>query len=210
MIAGGRQHCISRVRSFRRRALGMTSKLLVIAVAAWAVLAPVEGGLAFGQGPMTTEYQVKAAFLFHFAQFVEWPPEAFKDRASPIVYCTIGEDPFGGALEASLSGKTLGTRSMVVRHLQQPQETQDCQVLFIPAEQKKAVAAALAGAAGRPTLTVGESEHFVAEGGMIGFCLDENKIRFEINLKAAEQSKLKISARLLALAKTVIGGPKGP
>lgn len=180
-----------------------------IAVVALTVLALAEGVLAFGQGQATTEYQVKAAFLFHFAQFVEWPPEAFRDGSSPMVYCTIGEDPFGGALEASLSGKTLGARSMVVRHLKQPQEIQDCQVLFIPAEEKKSVAAALAGAAGRPMLTVGESEHFAAEGGMIGFCLDENKIGFEINLDEAEHAKLKISARLLALAKKVIGGPKG-
>jgi hypothetical protein len=168
--------------------------------------------LALGEAAGQTasgEYEVKAAFLFHFAQFVEWPGEAFKAADSPIEYCTLGEDPFGGALDASLKGKLVGARPMRVRHLKQVREIQDCHVLFIGAEEKKAISAALASVEGSATLTVGESEHFAQDGGMIGFCLEENKIRFEVNLTAAEHAKLKISARLLALAKSVIGRPKG-
>jgi hypothetical protein len=82
-------------------------------------------------------------------------------------------------------------------------------VLFVGAEERKDISEALATVRGAPTLTVGETEHFAADGGMIGFCLDENKIRFEINLEAAERANLKISARLLVLAKTVIGRPGG-
>jgi hypothetical protein len=77
------------------------------------------------------EYQVKAAFLFHLAQFVDWPPEAFKDGISPLTYCTIGEDPFGAALDASLNGKMLGARPLRVQHIKQTQEAQGCQVLFM-------------------------------------------------------------------------------
>jgi hypothetical protein len=161
------------------------------------------------QSSPSSEYQVKAAFLFHFAQFVDWPPEAFKDATSPLTYCTVGEDPFHGALEASLNGKTIGTRPFRVQHLRQAEEVRGCQVLFIETPEKKSLPAALASLRGNPVLTVGESEHFTQEGGMIGFFLEGNKVRFEINLTAAEQAKLKISARLLALAKTVIGGPKG-
>ena len=165
--------------------------------------------LARGQSSGSSEYDVKAAFLFHFAQFVEWPPEAFKDASSPLTYCTIGEDPFHGALEQSLSGKTVATRPLRVQHLKQTQEIPGCQVLFIGTGEKKNIGAAMASASGNAVLTVGESEHFVQEGGIIGFCLEQNKIRFEINLEAAEKAKLKISAKLLALAKTVIGNPRG-
>ena len=155
------------------------------------------------------EYAVKAAFLFHFAQFVEWPPETFKDADAPLVYCTIGEDPFHGALDASLSGKTIGARPFQVRHVKQTIELQGCHVVFIGEKEKKLLPAVLEILKGLPTLIVGESDRFVQDGGTIGFCLEENKIRFEINLEAAQKAKLKISSRLLTLAKTVVGGPRG-
>jgi hypothetical protein len=100
-------------------------------------------------------------------------------------------------------------RSFRVLHFKRPQEIHGCQVLFVAAGEKKLLPVILAGVKENSVLTVGESEHFVQEGGMIGFCLEENKIRFEINLETAQKAKLRISSRLLALAKTVIGGPKG-
>ena len=161
------------------------------------------------QSSPVNEYQVKAAFLFHFAQFVDWPPQVFKGPDSPLTYCTVGEDPFHGALDAALSGKTFGARPFRVQHFRQAAEVQGCQVLFIGTLERKSIPDALADLRGSPVLTVGESEHFAQEGGMIGFCLEDSKVRFEINLSAAESAKLRISARLLALAKTVIGSPKG-
>ena len=155
------------------------------------------------------EYSVKAAFLFHFAQFVEWPEETFKDANSPLTYCAVGNDPFQGSLDTILSGKTIGTRSFRVLHFQQPQEIQGCQVLFIGAGEKKRLPEILAKTKANSVLTVGESEHFAQEGGMIGFVLEENKIRFEINVETAQKAKLKISSRLLALAKNVIGWQRG-
>jgi hypothetical protein len=155
------------------------------------------------------EYAVKAAFLFHFAQFVEWPEETFKDTASPLTFCTLDEDPFHGALDASLSGKTIGARSLRVLHLRTSQDLQVCQVLFLGAADRKLFPATLVGLKGRPVLTVGETEHFVLDGGMIGFLTEENKIRFAINLQAAGKARLKISSRLLSLAKSVVGAPGG-
>jgi hypothetical protein len=151
---------------------------------------------------------VKAAFLFHFAQFVEWPREVLDVGGAPLTYCTVGEDPFQGALEATLNGKRIDTHPLQVRHFKQIQDVQGCQVLFI-GTQKKPIADLLAALESSPVLTVGDSEHFVEQGGMIGFCLEDKKMRFEINLRAAENAKLKVSARLLALAKDVIRGPKG-
>ena len=180
------------------------------AVAALIALVSVAGARwVSAQANPSSEYQVKAAFLFHFAQFVDWPPEAFKDAASPLTYCTVGGDPFHGALDASLNGKVIEGRPVRVMHFREAQEIQGCQVLFIGTAEKKFISGALANLKGAPILTVGESENFAQEGGMIGFFLEDNKVRFEINLTAAEHAKLKVSARLLSLAKTVLGGPKG-
>jgi hypothetical protein len=155
------------------------------------------------------EYSVKAAFLFHFAQFMEWPEGTFKDAKSPLTYCTIGEDPFHGSLDAALQVTPVRVRVLAVLQSKQTLDMQRCQVLFIGAGEKKLLPAILAGVKGNAVLTIGESEHFVQEGGMIGFLLEENKIRFEVNLEAAQKARLKISSRLLALAKNVIGGQRG-
>lgn len=161
------------------------------------------------QSADAAEYTVKAAFLFHFAQFVQWPEGALPEANSPLVYCTIGEDPFQGALETSFKGKVIGTHPLQVRHLKEASEAQGCHVVFIgKAMKRKRIPEELASLKRNPVLTVGESNQFVEDSGMIGFRVAENKIRFDINLEAAESAGLKISARLLTLAKTVIGKPK--
>ncbi len=198
-----KRRCGSRPTGLRRRYLQIAASVLGAFVA-------LHGGRPVSaQSNALSEYQVKAAFLFHFGQFVEWPTEALKDADSPLTYCTIGEDPFRGSLDAALSGKTIGARMLRVQHFRQPQEIQGCQILFIGAGEKKLLPAILAGVKGDSVLTVGESEHFVQDGGMIGFSLEENKVRFEINLEAAQKAKFRISSRLLALAKSVIGGQRG-
>jgi uncharacterized protein DUF4154 len=160
------------------------------------------------QSISSNEYPVKAAFLFHFAQFVDWPDGAFQEANSPLVYCTIGEDEFKGALEASLLGKKIDAHPIQIRHTKQISEIQGCHVLFLGEGEKKLLPAVMASLRGSPVLIVGESERFVQDGGMIGFFLEENKIRFEVNLESAEKAQLRISAKLLALAKIVIGRPR--
>jgi hypothetical protein len=120
-----------------------------------ALVCLASGGLVAGQGGTSSEYQVKAAFLFHFAQFVDWPPETFKDAGDPLIYCTIGEDPFGGALDQSLRGKTVGGRPLQIQHLQKPQEIRGCQILFIGTGEQKLLRETLASVNGQPVLTVG-------------------------------------------------------
>jgi hypothetical protein len=156
------------------------------------------------------EYEVKAAFLFRFAQFVEWPPSTFKESDEPFTYCTIGDDPFHGALERTMNGKTIGQRPLRVRHLNGTGKVGECQILFLGGSgDKKRIEELLASAGSLPILTVGEADQFAESGGAIGFCNEDNKIRFEVNLNAAGKAGLKISAKLLALAKTVLGAPKG-
>jgi hypothetical protein len=153
----------------------------------------------------TGEYQVKAAFLFHFAQLVEWPAESLADDKDPLTLCTFGKDPFGGNLETTLQGKSVGTRALRIRHVKQLQEVPGCQLLFIGGDERKELLPLLEALKNAPILTVGESDDFAKQGGMIGFCMDNNKVRFDINVDAAARAKVKISSRLLLLAKSVIG-----
>ena len=176
--------------------------LLVVSVGLFARIPSSAAGKSSSDGG---EYEVKAAFLFHFAQFVEWPPETFKDANAPLTYCMVGEDPFRGVLDQILNGKTIGTRPVRVQHLKEIQKIRECQVLFIGGGDKKRRSEEMASANGSAVLTIGETEHFIQEGGMIGFCMEDNKIRFEINLEATEVANLKVSSRLVALARRVVG-----
>jgi hypothetical protein len=172
------------------------------------VLAIVFSGVAArAAGETTGEYQVKAAFLFHFAQFVEWPADAFGNATSPLTYCLREEDPFHGALDEALKGKSIGGRELRMRHLKRPEPVEGCHVLFIGNSDPKRLEEDLASTRGRAVLTVGDTESFSKMGGIIGFCLEERKVRFDINLESAGKARLKISAKLLSLAKTVTGTP---
>lgn len=151
------------------------------------------------------EYHVKAAFLFHFMQLVEWPADSLGNEINPVTVCIPGEDPFRGDLEVTLAGKSVGSRRLQVRHLKPAESFQGCQVLFVGRGDAARVSRVLVELKDGPILTVGESDGFVAQGGMIGFLLVDNKVRFEINVEAAERAKLRISSRLLLLAKTVVG-----
>lgn len=153
----------------------------------------------------SAEYQLKAAFIFHFAQLVDWPADALGSENHPLILCTTGENTLRDVLENTVQGKQIGSRPLQVRRLQEKDNPSGCHLLFIAGKDKKRAAAILAGLITAPVLTVGESDDFVQLGGMIGFCLEGNKIRFDINLNNAQRANLKISARLLLLAKTVIG-----
>jgi YfiR/HmsC-like len=151
------------------------------------------------------EYRVKAAFIFHFAQLVDWPPEAQTGTDHSLVLCTLGEDPFQGALEGAIAGKAVGNRVMRIRHLGEPQDLQACQILFLGKAQSKRIPLLVTNLHNAPVLTVGETAGFLDAGGMIDFLLEDNKLRFEVNLKAAESADLKIGSRLLVLAQRVVG-----
>jgi hypothetical protein len=152
-----------------------------------------------------SEVQVKAAFLFHFAQLVEWPPDSLSPPNIPVNFCVWGEEPLPSALQTIVEGKLVGTHSIHVRRLPDTEDLRSCHLLFIAGADSRRVIGILTSVKDAPVLTVGESEDFAKEGGMIGLSLEENKIRFDINLKAAQHVNLKISSRLLLLARKVIG-----
>lgn len=147
------------------------------------------------------EYQLKAAFLYNFAQFVEWPADIFPDAKSPIVIGVAGDDPFDGALDRAIAGKTVGGRPLAVRHISRAEETKGCHLLYVPAEGEQDLAALIRRIGVSPVLTVGETDRFMAHGGIVRFYLEDNKLRFEINVDAAQRSHLRVSAKLLRLAR---------
>jgi YfiR/HmsC-like len=151
------------------------------------------------------EYRVKAAFLFHFAQLVDWPADTPTGADNSLYLCTFGEDPFQGALEGTVAGKVIANRVIRIRHLLRPEDIQGCHILFLGKAQSKRIPMLLADLRKTPVLTVGETPGFLAAGGMICFLLQENKVRFEINLDAAQSAGLNIGSRLLVLAQNVVG-----
>jgi len=156
--------------------------------------------------PQGDEYHVKAAFLFHFAQLVDWPAEALSSGDVHLNFCTFGEDPFGGELERTVEGKLIGSRSVRVLHLTQPQDTRGCQILFLGQRESKQAPALLEMLANTSVLTVGESDGFIHQGGMIRLSVENDRIFFEISLAVAQRAGIKMSSKLLVLAKSVIRG----
>jgi hypothetical protein len=149
------------------------------------------------------EYKVKAAFLYNFAQYVEWPSERFKDKQAPIVLGVLGKDPFGKQLDETFKGKKIGERGFEVVRVKSAAEASTCHMLFVPASDAALLRDLLKECAGKSVLLVGESTDFSASGGCVNFYLDAGKVRFEINVDAAKRSKLEVSSKLLKVARLV-------
>jgi len=153
------------------------------------------------------EYAVKAAFLFNFAKFIDWPTDSFKNSSDPLTYCVAGDDPFGDSLDQALAGKTIGGHPVRLLRPKKPEDADVCQIIFLASKQEKLSARYLEHVKDHSVLTVGEADDFLRQGGIIRFILEDNRVRFEINLTTAEHAKLKVSSRLLALARNVLGAP---
>ncbi len=160
-----------------------------------------------GAGPDQTKpvepawaYRIKAAFLYHFAQFSTWPEEALGDVATPIRLCILAKDPFGDALK-QLRGRTVHNRPLEIRHLPAGASARECHVVFMGPMPEWMLQASLAPLKNRPVLTVGEGEDFLKQGGIVRLVEEKNRIQFEINITAARRAGLQLSARLLRLAR---------
>ena len=147
------------------------------------------------------EYQVKSAFLLNFTKFVEWPSAAFEAPDSPIAICILGEDPFGATLDQIVAGEVVNSRKVTVVRIKRAPAPKACQVLFLGRPEKEI--ASLLPSLEDGVLTVGEGESFIRDGGMIAFVIENRRVRFSANQLAAERAGLKISARLLNVARSV-------
>ncbi len=148
-----------------------------------------------------TEYQIKAAFLFNFAKFVQWPSAAFAERNSPLLIGVLGDDPFHGDLAGTIHNKSVDEHPLILKEVPSLVEATNCHILFICASEKKRLPQVLQALQRASVLTVSEMEGFTENGGMINFVLEGTKIHFQINQEAAARAGLKISSKLMSLAR---------
>ncbi len=156
-----------------------------------------------GESQASREYAVKAAFLLNFAQFVEWPAEAFATSESPLRIGILGDDPFAGVLDQTVAGETVRDRPIEVERARDPHALADCHLVFVAGSEERRIDAVIKALGDRPILTVGDMDDFARRGGVLNFLIDERKVRFAINPTAAKAGGLQINAKLLNLARLV-------
>jgi hypothetical protein len=151
------------------------------------------------------EYPVKLAFLYNFTKFIEWPPASYRDPRAPLAICIVGHDPFSPDIEGDLRTRIVGTHPVEVLTLKPADTLTVCHMVFIPTAEEHQADKIVRDLKGSSTLTVGETEGFAELGGIINFTVEGNKVHFEINQLAAQRARLKISSKLLGLARIVAG-----
>jgi hypothetical protein len=156
------------------------------------------------QGSVTPEFRSKATFLANFLSFVDWPESAFASAQAPFTLCVRGDFSFGTALAEVTRGATPRGRRVEVKWVHKDPELRNCQIAFVSRSESKRYAKLLQAIAGAGVLTVGETPDFLAAGGMISFAVERDILQFEVNLVAADSARLKISSRLLTLARRVV------
>jgi hypothetical protein len=170
---------------------------------ACGLLLLVGGPTASAQPEVSREYQIKAVFLFNFAQFVEWPPAAFAGASSPIVIGVLGENPFGAYLDETVWEEKVDNRPLEIKRYRRVEEIKTCHVLFISRSEANHLEQILISLKDRSILIVGDGDDFVQRGGMIRLATPQNKIRLIINVEAAKAANLTISSKLLRSADVV-------
>ncbi|MDR3456459.1 MAG: YfiR family protein [Verrucomicrobiae bacterium] len=163
--------------------------------------------LVAGNAPgQSKEYQIKATFLFNFAQFIDWPPAAFGGADAPFCIGILGDDPFGNYLDETVRGEKIGSHPLVVQRCRHVEEATNCQVLFVSRSEAKKLKEVFAGLKNQAVLTVGEVDGFCKDGGVIRFVAEQNKIHFRISPEAVKKASLTASSKLLRLAEIVPPG----
>jgi hypothetical protein len=155
----------------------------------------------------SVEYAVKAAYLYKFGEFVEWPAGSFETENSPATLCIVGDDPFGAALDKAVAGQRMANRAIAVKRLKQAEARSGCQVMYVSGKDSEALAKAIETVRGENVLTITDGAAGALPTGIINFVIANNRVRFEIDDGAAAANGLVISSKLLALASSV--KPKG-
>jgi hypothetical protein len=156
------------------------------------------------QGQTASDRQVKAAYLYNFAKFVEWPEQAFANSTAAIRLCVLNDRLFEADVHQVVNGKVLGGRPIDVIGVQALEQLRSCHILFINLSDSREARRILEGLRGASVLTVAEMKGFVADGGIINFVLQDDRVQFEVNHRAANRVGLRISSRLLGVAKFVL------
>jgi hypothetical protein len=156
-----------------------------------------------GQQPKVSEYQVKATYLYNFGRFVHWPPNATATKGDSFSICVLGQDPFGPTLDSTLAGETLDGKPLAVKRISTPRDAGECRILFVSSAEEHHLKEILAAVDQAGVLTVSDIPGFSRRGGMIQFVMEGDRVRFEINLATAENSRLVLSSELLKVAAAV-------
>jgi hypothetical protein len=162
------------------------------------------------QAQLSREYQLKAVFLYNFAQFTEWPTNALADDKSPIIIGIVGADPFGAVLEQTIRGETVAGHPLTVEHFPHVADIKTCHLLFIPQSETRHVDEILKTVGDKPVLTVADIDTPLTAGVMIRFVVQNNKVHFRINTPAARAANISLSSKLLRVAETAPGGRTPP
>lgn len=186
----------------RRRSLRFAAAALCLA------LGPLDPPPAAPEPRASSEYEVKAAFLYNFAKFVEWPQDG-RLEAEPFVITVLGDDPFGRVLDDTLRGKTVGRSAIALRRAARIEDVGRSEILFISDSERTRLSPILSRVGSAAVLTVGETSDFAARGGIIGFRIQGERVRLDISVSAAERAGLKISSQLLRVARLVGPGTGG-
>ena len=187
--------CLPARRSLRYAA-GLLALLAVLLPAAFAAPAPAIHA---------SQSDVEAAYLYNFGKFVHWPNQK---QLQAMNICILGHDPFGASLDRIVAGERIDGLPLAVIRLKGPAEIKSCAMLFIDRSEAPHLAQDLAALDDAPVMTVSDMPGFVEHGGMIQFVLEEDRIRFKVNLAAADKSGLILSSQLLKVAVSVVGAPK--
>lgn len=155
----------------------------------------------YAQSKPAAEFQVKAAFLYNFTRFIDWPPTAFSSANAPFVIAIIGNDPFGDYLAQVIKSESVNNHRIIIKRYNQLKEVTDCHILFISPPATKKTKEILQLTEHRNILTVSDGDNFTNSGGIVSFYKENNKIRFEINISSAKAAQLEISSKLLTLAR---------
>lgn len=159
---------------------------------------------SLAQNAKPTEFQVKAAYLFNFGKFVKWPEPSGSDHdIFPI--CVLGTDPFGRALDATVAGERVDGKSVTVRRMTTAADTAGCRILFVGRSEEGRLGSVFATLGRSPVLTVSDISGFADRDGMIQFVMDHDRVRFMVNLSAAQKAGLSLSSELLKVATSVKG-----
>jgi hypothetical protein len=180
----------------RPRGAGCLAPLLMAGVS----LAAVEASAEPPPAPAHSEYEIESAMLYNFTKFVEWPDGALGAVGAALVVGVLADDPMALVLAAALRDKTIYGHPVVVRRLNSSADSKSCTVLFVGASDRQDIARIVRSVGPSPVLTIGEYVQFSRLGGVIAFIREGNRIRFEINLDAADRAGLQVSSKLLRLA----------
>lgn len=157
----------------------------------------------FAQRGRPTQYQVEAVYLYQFGNFVSWPSQANPPDSFSI--CILGRDPFGQILDSTITGETVGQTPLKAERLASAEEARHCRIVYISESESQQLTRILDALRDSHVLTVSEMPDFASRGGMIQFILEDNKVRFEINLAAAQKAGLAMSSQLLKVAASIRG-----